>query len=87
LRQSALLADLQRCCFSPNRQLADFFIGFSALFFKKTADLCLEKAGRSGYLISNRTNLVLILIIIRKNVGFMKSSPLFAMSGLRGSIG
>jgi len=50
LRQSALLADLQRCCFSPNQQLADFLIGNFASFLKKLPPFALKRrAGRFIY--------------------------------------
>jgi hypothetical protein len=69
IRPIGMLAAL---LFFTNRQLANFFIGIPAPFFKKTVALCLEKTGGPVYLQIIRTKLVLIMIIIRKNAGLKR---------------
>ena len=77
------IGSLAASLFFTNWQLADFFIGISAPFFKKTVALCLEKTGGPVYLKIIRTKLVLIMIIIRKNAG-VKVSASFETTGLIG---
>ena len=71
LRQSALWAGLQRCCFLASGSSPLYLLEYLP-FFQKSAALCLEKTGWPFYLQVIRTKLVLIMIIIRKNAGFKR---------------